>query len=67
MRSNDNNRDMMIGAINSNSIERKFEIVINHSLGQGEPRLFLLTKFRHSKFRIETLAVELRPPGQMDT
>ena len=35
MRSNDNNRDMMLGGINSNSIKRKFEIIINHSLGQG--------------------------------
>ena len=31
------------------------------------PRPFLLTKFLHSKLRIETLAVELRPLGQIDT
>ena len=66
MRSNDNNRDMMLGGINSNSKERKFEIIINHSLGQVTPTPFLLTKFLHSKLRIETMAVELRPLGQID-
>ena len=44
MRSNDNNRDMMLGGINSNSIERKFEIIINHSLGQGDTEAILTYK-----------------------
>ena len=36
MRSNDNNMDMMIGGKYSNSLERKLEIVLNHSLGDTE-------------------------------
>ena len=66
MRSNDNNRDMMLGGINSNSIEKKFEIIINHSLGQGDTEAILTYKILHSKLRIETMAVELRPLGQID-
>ena len=61
MRSNDNNRDMMLGGINSNSIERKFEIVINHSLGQGDTEAILTYKIlsqqienRNIGCRIET-------------
>ena len=61
MRSNDNNRDMMLGGINSNSIERKFEIIINHSLGQGDTEAILTYKIpsqqienRNNGCRIET-------------
>ena len=32
--SNDNNMDMMFVGNSSNSIERKLEVVLNHSLGQ---------------------------------
>ena len=35
---------MMLGGINSNSIERKFEIVINHSFGQGDTEAILTYK-----------------------
>ena len=61
MRSNDNNRDMMLGGINSNSIERKFEIVINHSLSQSDTEAILTYKIpsqqienRNIGCRIET-------------
>ena len=39
--SNDNDRDMLLGGINSNYIEKKFEIVLNHSLGQGDTEAIL--------------------------
>ena len=61
MRSNDNNRDMMLGGINSNSIERKFEIIITHSLGQGDTEAILTYKIpsqqienRNNGCRVET-------------
>ena len=61
MRSNDNNRDMMLGGINSNSIERKFEVIIKHSLGQGDTEAILTHKIpsqkienRNNGCRIET-------------
>ena len=41
----DNDRDMMLGGINSNYIEKKFEIVLNHSLGQGDTEAILTYKF----------------------
>ena len=67
LRSNDNNMDMMLGGNNSSSIERKLEIVINHSLCQGDTEAILTFKTSHSKLRLETLGVELRPLGQIDT
>ena len=33
--------DMMLGGNNSNSLEKKLEIVINHSLGQGDTEAIL--------------------------
>ena len=42
--SNDNDRDMMLGGINSKYIEKKFEIVLNHSLGQGDTEAILTYK-----------------------
>ena len=36
--------DMMLGGNNSNSIERKLEIVLNHSLGQGDTEAILTYK-----------------------
>ena len=57
----DNDRDMMLGGINSNYIEKKFEIVLNHSLGRGDPEAILTYKIpsqqienRNIGCRIET-------------
>ena len=57
----DNDRDMMLGGINSNYIEKKFEIVLNHSLGQGDTEAILTYKIpsqqienRNIGCRIET-------------
>ena len=59
--SNDNDRDMMLGGIKSNYIEKKFEIVLNHSLGQGDTEAILTYKIpsqqienRNIGCRIET-------------
>ena len=59
--SNDNDGDMMLGGINSNYIEKKFEIVLNHSLGQGDTEAILTYKIpsqqnenRNIGCRIET-------------
>ena len=59
--SNDNDRDMMLGGIISNCIEKKFEIVLNHSLGQGDTEAILTYKIpsqqienRNIGCRIET-------------
>ena len=59
--SNDNDRDMMLGGINSNYIEKKFEIVLNHSLGQADTEAILTYKIpsqqienRNIGCRIET-------------
>ena len=41
IRSNEYNMDMMFGGKCSNSIEKKLEIVINHSLGQGDTESIL--------------------------
>ena len=61
MRSNDNNRDMMLGGINSSSIERKYEVIIKHSLGQGDNEAILTYNIpsqkienRNNGCRIET-------------
>ena len=52
---------MMLGGNNSNSTERKFEIVMNHSLGQGDTEAILTYKIpkqqnenRNIRCRIET-------------
>ena len=52
---------MMLGGINSNSIERKLKIVINYSLGQGDTKAILTYKIpsqqienRNIGCRIET-------------
>ena len=52
---------MMLGGINSNYIEKKFEIVLNHSLGRGDPEAILTYKIpsqqienRNIGCRIET-------------
>ena len=52
---------MMLGGINSNCIEKKFEIVLNHSLGQGDTEAILTYKIpsqqienRNIGCRIET-------------
>ena len=66
MRTNDNNMDMMLVGNNSDSIERKLEIVLNHSLGQGDTEAIVTDKTLHSKLRIETLAAKLRQLGQVD-
>ena len=62
MRCNDNNMDIIIGGNNSNSIEKKLEIVINHSLGQGDTEATLTYKIpsqqienRNIDCRIETI------------
>ena len=59
--SNDNDRDMMLGGINSNYVEKKFEIVLNDSLGQGDTEAILTYKIpsqqienRNIGCRIET-------------
>ena len=59
--STDNDRDMMLGGTNSNYIEKKFEIVLNHSLGQGDTEAILTYKIpsqqienRNIGCRIET-------------
>ena len=61
MRSNVNNRDMILSGISSNSIESKFEIFIIHSLGQGDTEAILSYKIpsqqienRNIGCRIET-------------
>ena len=61
MRSNDNNMDMMLGGNNSDCIERKFEIIFNHSLGHGDTEAILTfkipsqqTETRNIGCRIET-------------
>ena len=61
LRSNDNNKDMMLGGINSNSLERKFEVITKHSLGQGDTEAILTYKIpsqkienRNNGCRIET-------------
>ena len=53
--------DMIYGGSNSNSIERNLEIVINHSLGQGDTEATLTYKIpsqqienRNIGCRIET-------------
>ena len=52
MRSNDNNLDKMFSGNNSNSIERKLEIVINHSVGHGDTEAILTYKI--SQQQVET-------------
>ena len=44
---------MMLGGNNSNSIEKNFEIVLNHSPGQGDTEAILTYKL-HSKLRLKT-------------
>ena len=68
VRSNDNNMDMMFDANNSNSLERKLEIVLNHSLGQGDTEAILTYKIPSQQIETENIKknVELRPLGQMD-
>ena len=56
MRSNDNNMDIMLGGNNSNSIERKLEIVLNQSLGQGDTEAILT-------YKIPSLQLETRNIG----
>ena len=63
--SNDNDRDMMLGGINSNYVEKKFEIVLNHSLGQGDTEAILTYKIpsqqienRNIGCRIETTRLD---------
>ena len=58
MRSNDNNMDMMLGGNNSNSIEKNLEIVLNHSLGQGDTEAILTYKI--SSQQIETRKIGCR-------
>ena len=66
MRSNDNNMDMMLGGSNSNSVERKLEIVRNHFLGQGDTEAILTYKIPSQQSVKTTLDVPLRPLGQID-
>ena len=66
VRSKDNNMDMMLGGNNSKSMERKLEIVLNHSLAKVIPTPFLPIKFLHSKLGLKTYAVKLGPLGHID-
>ena len=63
MTCNDINMGMVLGDINKNSIGNKLEIVLNHFL---VTEVFLFTKLLHNELRLETLAADFRPLGQVD-
>ena len=60
VRSNDYNMDMMLGGNNSNALERKLEIVLSQSLGQGDTEAILTYKIPSQQFETKNIGCRIK-------